>query len=389
LKPTKPYDYIITGGGCAGLSLVMRMLKSKALKNKRILLIEKDGVKTNDRTWCFWEKGNGAFEDIVYKKWDHAWFHGEWYSSLKNLSPYQYKMIRGIDFYTHCHQEIGKSDQLVILNEEVVSIENIEHGACVKTDQGVYQGKYVFNSIQFQQPVKQKNRVYLLQHFKGWIIETEEPMFNPAEATLMDFRVDQTHGTTFVYVMPFSETRALVEYTLFTPSLLNDTEYDQAILQYVEKQLSIEKYKVLEKEFGVIPMTDHVFPSKDGNIVFLGTSGGQTKPSSGYTYRFIQKHVDAIVSRLEKKGDPFTGNKSFEKRFLLYDRILLNILFKRTLEGKNIFSLLFKRNRINRLFAFLDNESSPWQELFLLNTLPRLPFIKSGMELFRNMLVNK
>jgi lycopene beta-cyclase len=81
------------------------------------------------------------------------------------------------------------------------------------------------------------------------------------------------------------------------------------------------------------------------------------------------------------KGDPFISSKPLEKRFLLYDRILLNILSKRTLEGKDIFSMLFKRNKINGLFSFLDNESSMLEELYLMNTLPQWPFIKSGLEL--------
>jgi lycopene beta-cyclase len=381
LNPTKQYDYIITGGGCAGLSLVMRMLKSDVLKNKRILLVEPDLKKSNDRTWCYWEKGVGAFEDIVYKKWDHAWFHADEYSSLKKLDPYQYKMISGIDFYNHCYDTIKNENRVDVVNEKVISLENDSSGVLVKTQGGSYHGKYAFNSILFQEPEKQPNRIYLLQHFKGWIIETEQPSFNPSEATLMDFRVDQDHGTTFVYVMPFSETKALVEYTLFTPSLLDNAEYDKALKQYVENQLSIQSYTIKEEELGVIPMTDHKFPEREGNIIYLGTAGGKTKPSSGYTYRFIQKHVEVLVSRLETKGDPFIGNKPFEKRFLLYDRILLNILYKRRLEGKHIFSLLFKRIKINQLFSFLDNESSMLEELYLLNTLPQWPFIKSGLEL--------
>jgi len=381
LNPTTSYDYIITGGGCAGLSLAMRLLKSEVLGDKRILLIEQDLKKSNDRTWCYWEKGEGAFEDIVYKKWDHAWFHADEYSSLKNLTPYQYKMIRGIDFYNHCHDTIKSNSRVDILNEKVLSLENDATGVLVKTEAGMYHGKYVFNSILFQESEKQPNRIYLLQHFKGWIIETEQPRFNPSEATLMDFRVDQTHGTTFVYVMPFSETKALVEYTLFTPNLLQDAEYDNALKQYVENQLFIKNYTVLEKEFGVIPMTDHKFPEQEGNIIYLGTAGGKTKPSSGYTYRIIQKHVEAMVTRLEVSGDPFIGKNPLEKRFLLYDRILLNILYKRKLEGKDIFSILFKRNKIKQLFSFLDNESSIFRELYLLNTLPQWPFIKSGLEL--------
>ena len=87
------------------------------------------------------------------------------------------------------------------------------------------------------------------------------------------------------------------------------------------------------------------------------------------------------MTRLEVSGDPFIGKNPLEKRFLLYDRILLNILYKRKLEGKDIFSRLFKRNKIKQLFSFLDNESSIFRELYLLNTLPQWPFIKSGLEL--------
>jgi len=57
----KVYDYIIAGGGCAGLSLVMRMLKEPQLSTKKILIIDKDSKQLNDRTWCYWEKGEGFF----------------------------------------------------------------------------------------------------------------------------------------------------------------------------------------------------------------------------------------------------------------------------------------------------------------------------------------
>ena len=72
----------------------------------------------------------------------------------------------------------------------------------------------VFNSIYEPHDATPKT-IRLLQHFKGWVIETNEPSFDPNKATMMDFRVSQQHGTTFAYVLPFSATSALVEYTLF------------------------------------------------------------------------------------------------------------------------------------------------------------------------------
>ena len=378
------YDYIVTGGGCAGLSFIMQVLQTPALQNKRILLIEKEAKNTNDRTWCFWEKGEGVFEKIVYRNWDRAWFHANAYSSLKGLTPYKYKMIRGIDFYSHCHEIIKNSPRVDHVIEEVTVLENIGDGVLVKTKIAEYQCQYVFNSILFKEPSIKPGYFYLLQHFKGWIIETEAPSFNPSEATLMDFRVSQQEGTTFFYVMPFSETKALVEFTLFTPSLLDDAVYEESLKNYIEEKLGINNYKVSEKEFGVIPMTDHDFPEGDGRIVHLGTAGGKTKPSSGYTFTFIQKHVNELVLRLQNEGNPIVKSSNIKKRFLWYDRVLLHILFHRKVEGARIFHLLFKRNSIKRLFSFLDNESTINQELILLNTLPQWPFMKAGWkELFK------
>lgn len=372
------YDYIVSGGGCAGLSFIMHVLQEPSLAQKKILLIEKEEKVINDRTWCFWENGIGFFEEVVYRKWSKAWFHGNGYSSLKELDPYSYKMIRGIDFYAHCHGVIDRSGRVDIARADVTGIQNTANGVEVYTENQVFQGQFAFNSILFEKPVLGTNDYYLLQHFKGWVIETKEPVFDPEKPTLMDFRVGQDEGTTFVYVMPFSTNRALVEFTLFTPSLLDQEAYDQGLKNYLKDYLNIADYTLLEEEFGVIPMTDHVFPTHEGNILHLGTAGGQTKPSSGYTFRFIQKHAAAIVRALVETGKPFITKPVWEKRFMWYDRVLLHMLFHKKMRGSRIFTLLFSRNPIPRIFKFLDNETSLSQELKLMNTLPQWPFMKAG-----------
>lgn len=380
----KEYDYIVTGGGCAGLSLVMRILREPALASKKILIIDKDDKKKNDRTWCYWEKGEGFFDDIIYRKWEKAWFHGEDYSSLKTLGPYAYKMIRGIDFYEYCHHSIAASPNVDLFLGEITRIANTSEGVHVEAGENFFHAKYVFNSILLNNPVLKKDHYHLLQHFKGWIIETKIPVFNTDEATLMDFRVSQEEGTTFVYVMPLSPTQALVEYTLFTERLLTQDQYNAGLKNYIESFLQTNEYKVLEEEFGVIPMTDLVFPEVEGNIIHLGTAGGQTKPSSGYTFRFIQKKVDVIISRLSSGLHPHQAEAMIKKRFKWFDQVLLHMLARKKMSGKRIFSLLFSRNRISTIFAFLDNETKLLQELKLLNTLPQFPFMRAGwFELFK------
>lgn len=354
------------------------MIHSGHFSNKKILLVDKEEKKSNDRTWCFWEKEAGLFEPVVYNRWKQVWFHSNNFSRLLALQPYEYKLIRGIDFYNYCFNLIRQQPNIDILFGSVSNIVNDGKNARLEVNGEKYSADYIFNSIIFEKLKLKKNEYYLLQHFKGWMIETEMPVFTPGEATLMDFRVDQHHGTSFVYVMPFSATKALVEYTLFTEKLLEPSAYNESLKEYVSKFLKAGTYKILEEEFGVIPMTNHRFPVADGNITNIGTAGGQTKASSGYTFRFIQKHSAAIVEKLMTQKHPSV--KQASRRFLFYDSVLLNILKHKKLPGEKIFSSLFKKNKPQHLLRFLDNESSFGEEMKIISSLPTGPFLKAAMK---------
>ncbi len=374
------YNYIVTGGGCSGLSLIMHILSEPSLSNKKILLIEQSEKDLNDRTWCFWEQGKGFFESVVCKQWSSAWFHADGYSSLKELGSYRYKMIRGIEFYRHCYEKIASSPNVKVVHDKVVSIQQESGGVRVFTEQGEYTGEYTFNSIMFDDPMKQKNAHHLLQHFKGWVIETAEDAFDLHACTLMDFRVGQQHGTTFVYVMPLTKRKALVEYTLFTEQLLKDDQYVDGLKNYIKDFLKGVAYKIEEEEFGIIPMTSAQFKREEGNTIFIGTAGGQTKASSGFTFMFIQKQSVLIVDRLKKTGKPFYHPTKMQQRYNWFDKVLLNVLIKRRVPGDIVFKKMFQKNPIDRIFRFLDNETQLHEELRLIATLPTFPFLQAGME---------
>ena len=59
----------------------------------------------------------------------------------------------------------------------------------------------------------------MLQHFLGLEVRSRHEIFDPDTAILMDYRVDQSRGMHFNYLLPLSATEALVESTLFTPSV--------------------------------------------------------------------------------------------------------------------------------------------------------------------------
>lgn len=375
------YNFIFLGAGCSGLSLLLRLLKSGKFSDHKILLIDKEPKKKNDRTWCFWEKHRGFFEDIVYKSWNHISFFGSDFNSSFDISPYEYKMIRGIDFYDYCFAEIEKHDNVEIVYANVNKWEYEKEALTVCLDDKEYRltdsDTHIFNSINKPSNVSEKT-LHLLQHFKGWIIETNEPVFNTKEAILMDFRVHQDHGTTFAYVLPLSNTSALVEYTLFTKELLQTSQYDAELSGYISSIIGIKDYTVKGEEFGVIPMTDEKFVFA-GNTWNIGTAGGQTKASSGYTFQFIQKQSDLILDFLVS-GKSLNDLPLTPRRFHFYDRTLLYLLYHNKVSGKKVFTDLFKKNKIQQVLKFLDNESSVIEELKIITSLPTWPFLKAALK---------
>jgi lycopene beta-cyclase len=384
LKALKKYDYIITGAGCAGLSLLLRMIKSGKFSTTQFLLIDKDTREHNARTWCFWEEGKGFFEEIVYKKWDHIWFHGDNFSKNFTIGPYQYKMVRGKDFFEYCFKIIREQPNIDLWQGNISTQCGKGNQIEITLDGKEYQfpGAVLFTSIWDENKIKseQKKAFYLLQHFKGWTIETPVEKFDAEQAVLMDFRVSQQYGTTFGYILPLDNRRALVEYTLFTEQLLPLAEYDRQLKNYLHTFLKLDDYTITEEEFGVIPMTNAQFSWFANGMYHIGTAGGQTKASSGYTFQFIQKQCAAITENIisgtlsEKKSPSPTPAK-----YRFYDSILLRILSEKKLTGDKIFTRLFQKNSASAVLKFLDNNTSLKEDISIISSLPTVPFLKAAL----------
>ena len=378
------YDFIIAGAGCAGLSLLYRILKEPTLEHKTILVLDKAQKNNNDRTWCYWEKSPGLFESIVHAKWNTLAFLSTDFEKELDLGAYTYKMIQGIDFYNFVMNFANKFANVTFVKENILTITSNKKIASVKTTDNLYVGNTVFNSTSIFNPeINIKNS--LLQHFKGWVIKTETPFFDKNIGRLMDFRVSQENGATFMYVLPTSSTEALVEYTLFTPTILENEVYTAALKKYISEELEIEKYKVTHEEFGVIPMSLAKFQKNpQQNIINIGTAGGFTKASSGYTFQFIQKDVAAIVERL-KLGKRINRVTSFEnKLYNWYDRTLIDVLLSKKLTGKEVFTQIFQKNSPEKILAFLGNESTFLEDLTIMKSLPLHSFLTSGIKQMPN-----
>ena len=374
----KDYDYILTGGGMAGLSLAYQMLNSP-LKHKRVLIIDREPKTENDRTWCFWAQTGSLYDPILFRDWDKLNFHGPGFSKTYNLAPYRYKMLRGIDFYQHTQMNLRQAENFHFLYGDVEGITSQPNGASVIVDGQRYQGGWVFDSLflpgEFQP--QSENYHYLWQHFKGWVINTEQAVFNPDVPTMFDFRTPQNGAMRFIYILPFSPHDALVEITLFSGALLSDEAYDLALTDYIQAHLGNPSYQVIEVEKGKIPMTDQPFPRFSGSYYMtIGTKGGRVKPSTGYAFWRTQKDSEAIVTSLLEHGVP-NRIPADKWRAKFYDSIMLDVMETHGARMADIFTAMFSKNSIHRIFRFLDEESSLVDELGIISSVPPGPFLTS------------
>jgi lycopene beta-cyclase len=376
------YDYIITGSGASGLMLAYRMAKDSFFDNASILIIDKEKKTSNDRTWCFWENGEGEWDELLHKSWDKILFESNIYKNTIPLQSYAYKMLRSGIFYDKLWNFIDTKNNIRFIEDTVVDIKASTNGAIVETLKSNYFTTKLLNSIDLNKNYTlQKKYPVLLQHFCGWFIETDKNLFDDSTATFMDFTVDQKRNTRFMYVLPISPNKALFEYTLFSKEVLTKDEYEGELLKYLDTKF-ITEYTITEIEQGVIPMTSYKFWMQNSkNILHIGTVGGWTKASTGYTFKNTSKKTIQLIAFLKAEND-FTHFRK-KTRFWWYDLLLIDVLSSYNHLGSKLFSTLFKRNSLKNVFRFLDEETSFIQDLRIMLSMPPLRFI---VALFRRVL---
>ncbi|KQW96164.1 lycopene cyclase family protein [Flavobacterium sp. Root420] len=383
----KHFNYIFTGTGLSAFMTVYKMVLSERFADKSILLLDENQKKTNDRTWCFWAKEETVWDSIIAKKWDSALFANEDFKRDLDLNPYQYNQIRGIDFYNFVFVELSKHQNITFLNEKVTDINELETHVFVGTEEDRYTCDYLFNSIYTKAFAERQTKYPVLQqHFVGWFVKTEAVVFNPEQATFMDFSVEQKGNTRFMYVLPTSKNEALVEYTLFSEKVLPKEEYENEIQLYLEK-LGTDKFQIIEKEQGSIPMTSYPFWKKNTKRVLnIGTAGGWTKASTGYTFRDSDKKSSDLVGFLHTSTSFRMTTFHKKNRFWFYDLLLLDILHRHNELGSAIFSSLFRKGNPKLVFKFLDEETNLFEDVKVILKCPTIPFLKA---LFRVIFLSK
>jgi lycopene beta-cyclase len=197
----------------------------------------------------------------------------------------------------------------------------------------------------------------------------------------MDFRINQKGDCRFMYVLPKTKFEALVEYTIFSDTLLEQEEYEFELKKYCQEELKLENYEIQEMEYGIIPMTNEPIPkTQSGQVINIGTAGGHTKASTGYTFAFIQKKCRKIASNLANDKLPLIGLDSKFDKYLLFDSIFLRVLSEGNLPAWRVFNDLFQKLPPKTVFDFLDESTNLLTDIKVMNSTHIPTFLKAALK---------
>ncbi|MFF8955306.1 lycopene cyclase family protein [Streptomyces sp. NPDC014894] len=382
-------EICIVGAGAAGLSLAYWLCAPAAGRTPpTVTLIDAPPgpARPPERTWCFWEPAHGAFDPALTASWDTLRVRApDGTPLIGSPAPLRYKMLRSTDFETLVDERLRRRPGLRRVEATVHTVQDLRHGALVRgvTARGeelTLPSRWVFDSRPPHRPPA--GRTALLQHFRGWFIRTPEPVFDTRTADLMDFRTPRPpHGLSFGYILPFSPYEALVEYTEFSSAVLDDHGYERALRHYTGQILGLDRFEITGTEQGVIPMTDARFPRRAGGSVFrIGTAGGATRPSTGYTFAAVQRQTRAVAARLRRGGVPVPP-AAHSRRSLAMDAVLLRALDTGRVDGARLLTGLFRHVPTERLLRFLDGATRWDEDLAIGLRTPVRPMLRTAVEL--------
>ena len=351
----KEFDYVVIGGGCAGLSLAYELEIHEKLKDKTLVIIEPREEYKRDKTWSFWKVTPHNFDDCVKKNWENFSINIPGETNYLECKNFPYQSVDSGLFYEKIKNRLKE-------NENIFFFKNIEEIN--------KQNSLIFNSV----PTIKKNYLNLWQHFCGVEIKTENDIFDEKIFNLMDFDCEQRESVHFFYTLPYTKNRALVETTWL--SKMNDNsqkDYEDQINNYIKNNLKIKNYKITYKEVGAIPLF-YPLNKNEKNKINIGTAGGMTRLSTGYTFLNIQEHSKYIRENIEN----ISNVKKFElnKKYQFLDEIFLRVLNKNPEKMSDIFFNMFKTSP-KTVIKFLSNKSNFLEDLSIIFQMPKLIFIKA------------
>ena len=108
----KEFDYVIIGGGCAGLSLAYELEINEKLKDKTLAIIEPRTEYKKDKTWSFWKVASHNFDDCVKKSWKNFTINIPKKTNHLECVNYPYQSVDSGLFYEKINNKLKENKNI-------------------------------------------------------------------------------------------------------------------------------------------------------------------------------------------------------------------------------------------------------------------------------------
>ena len=349
----------IIGDGCAALSLAAR---ADELPLHLMTVVTPDGApETKDHIWGFWWiNGLDKAAKLAKKKW-HFWsIITSQGNAVMSSNRHAYHALQRSKWESDCRQLAKKH------GVSFVAQSNLNDTSDAQT-------------LDTRPPFIPINQMF--QHFIGWEISAPFGSFDSKTAVLMDFRCDQSRGIHFIYLLPFSNSKALVESTMFSPKRESDIFFETAIEVYLEEYCGVSDFSITRIEKGGIPL-GRIPRVKAVNVGF-GGNGGAIRPSSGYAFAFIQKQILATIQYAKSKKlqggtlIPLVIKRPHKLIDLWMDEVFITVLRHKPETAPELFLRMANALDGDQFALFLNGEAGWKIRIKIVMAMPKLIFIKA------------
>ncbi len=375
------YDLIIIGAGAAGLSLLLALDDAEYIGT--VKLVERSLGSKNDKIWSFWNNDSVPtyLKAIVSQEWQ------KWEISVDDCNypmshPYhRYCSIRSESLMDLAQQRVqAKTHFDIEFDSDVVSVESTNELALVTTKNGQLTARWVVDT---RPPPLKTHHDGLLQCFYGEEVVTDSDVFNSSTVKLMQQLASSELGIEFIYILPFSTNHALIEFTCFSPTIIERTILQARLKSRMHDIIGSQKYKVEREECAVLPMygINKNTDNKNKRLIYAGIAGGAMRASTGYSFLACQKWAKQCATELNSKQSlsasptltPFTPIGSVYQKM---DRLMLAVLRNDMHIGVTIFMQMFKKVKPERFVRFMTEQATIIDFICVIWAMPKRAFLR-------------
>jgi len=313
-------DYIIVGGGLQGGLIALALRQRQPLA--RVTVVERGRRPGGNHTWSFHSgdlppDAEPFVRPLIAAEWPEYVVR---FPKFTRRVSTRYASIRSeqlADAVENCGCELRTATDAEVIDGNRVRLDDGTEleALCVIDARGPAAGEYPAATG--------------YQKFLGLEIETERP-WPELTPTVMDATVPQYDGYRFLYTLPFTSHRVLVEDTYFADGPhLDKTLLRGRVSDYINSR-NVGRWNIVREESGALPMPWAGVPitvHPTGPLVG-GYAGGWFHPATGYSFPLAIRLALAVACTSPK--DASASAAKLARRFApqqQFARFLNRLLF--------------------------------------------------------------